>query len=206
MNILADPTVSSVLESLHKKSDLDRVMRLRHKKEKFVDKSFKETAYLSILPEQGRLLYSLSTIASAKTIVEYGCSFGVSSLYLAAAAKCNGGRLITTDIESGKVEESRKNLMDAGLMDYADVLLGNALETLTDIEAPIDFLFLDGANDLYLPIFKKLHSRLGIGAIVVADNANKGGASGYVKHVISLAGEFTSLKFFDDRMLVSYRS
>jgi len=206
MNVLADLTVSSVLESLHRKADLDRAMRLKHKKEKFVDKTFKKTAYLSISPEQGKLLYCLATLSKAGTIVEYGCSFGVSSLYLAAAAKCNGGHLITTDMERSKVEGTRQNLTDAGVMDYADVLLGDALETLSDVAAPVDFLFLDGANDLYLPLFKKLYPKLGSGAIVVADNANKGGAAEYLKHMISQTDEFTSFSFFENRMLVSYRT
>lgn len=130
------------------------------------------TQYLSIGPRMGRFLYNSARAIGARTIVEFGTSFGISTLYLAAAAADTGGRVSGSEFHPSKAEKARANLADAGLSAQADIRVGDALETLSTIEGPIDLLFLDGGKDLYLEVLKMLEDRLRPGALVIADNAD----------------------------------
>ena len=130
-------------------------------------------AFIPVGPELGRLLYMLAVTAKAKTIVEFGTSFGISTTYLAAALRDNGGgKLITTEMEPTKAERAKKHLAEAGLAELVDFRVGDALELLSDLKGTVDFLLLDGAKPLYQRVLKLVEPRLRKGAIVAADNIN----------------------------------
>jgi predicted O-methyltransferase YrrM len=130
-------------------------------------------APLAVSRETGVLLYMLARSAGARTIVEFGTSFGISTLHLAAALRDNGGgRLITTEFEPSKVARARNNLDQGGLADLVEIREGDALQTLArDLPSQIDLLLLDGAKGLYPEILRLVEERLRPGALVVADNA-----------------------------------
>ncbi len=132
-------------------------------------------APLAISRETGRLLYMLARNPSVRMIVEFGTSFGLSTLHLASALKdSGGGRLVTTEFEHAKVAEARFNLMAAGLSDLVEIREGDALETLaTDLPDSIDLVLLDGAKGLYTDVLDLLESRLRPGALVLADDADQ---------------------------------
>src|SRR5271170_1824727 len=89
-------------------------------------------AYMAVAPEFGSLLYTLARTSRAKTIVEFGLSFGVSTIFLASALRDNGeGRVITTEFEPEKVVRAKRNLASAGLEEWVEIRVGDALETLT---------------------------------------------------------------------------
>lgn len=126
-------------------------------------------APLSIKPDVGELLYVLTMARRAGTIVEFGASLGFSTIHLAAAARDLGdARVITTELEPAKAEIARRNLAEAGLDDLVDLREGDALETLRDLDS-VDLLFLDGWNNLYLPVLELLEPVLSPGALVIAD-------------------------------------
>jgi predicted O-methyltransferase YrrM len=127
-------------------------------------------AFIPIDAAQGRTLYAMARAARAKTIVEFGTSFGISAIYLAAAARDNGGRFVGTELEPAKAKKAREHLAEAGLADVADVLLGDARETLKSVEAPIDLLLLDGWKDLCLPILRQLESQIPPGGVILCDD------------------------------------
>ena len=130
-------------------------------------------AFIPVGPELGRLLYMLAVTTKAKTIVEFGTSFGISTTYLAAALRDNGGgKVITTELEPTKSERAKKHLAEAGLAELVEFRVGDALELLRDLKAPVDFLLLDGAKPLYLRVLKLVEPHLRKGAIVAADNIN----------------------------------
>lgn len=130
-------------------------------------------AYIPVSPEGGRFLYILARSHRSQSIVEFGTSFGISTIHLAAAARDNkANRVISTEKHPEKVKQARKNLTDAGLAEYVEVREGEALKTLANLDADIDFLFLDGWKDLYLPVLKLVEPRLRVGALVVADDLN----------------------------------
>ncbi len=128
-------------------------------------------ALLPVSPEAGRFLYLLARSASARRIVEFGTSFGVSTIYFAAALRDNGGgRVIGSELEAGKVAKATAHLAEAALLDLVDLRAGDALLTLQDPGGDVDLLFLDGWKELYLDIFHLLAPRLRPGAIVLADD------------------------------------
>ena len=122
----------------------------------------------------GQLLYMLARSVRARNIVEFGTSFGISTLHLAAALRDNGGgRLIGSEFEPSKIKRARQNLAAGGLSDLAEIREGDALETLArDLPDTIDFVLLDGAKMLYLQILTLLEDRLRSGALIIADNAD----------------------------------
>ncbi|CAN5328968.1 O-methyltransferase [soil metagenome] len=130
--------------------------------------------FLPVGEDLGRLLYSLVRSSGARTIVEFGTSFGISTIYLAAALRDNGGgRLITCEFEPSKSQRAKGHLAEAGLDDLVDFRVGDALELLNGtLTEPVDFVLLDGAKPLYLPVLKLIEPRLKSGALVASDNIN----------------------------------
>jgi len=129
---------------------------------------------LPVSRETGYLLYMLARSTHARTILEFGTSFGVSTIYLAAALRDNGGgRIITTEFEPEKAERARANLIEAGLIDLVEIREGDALQTLADgLPESIDLVLLDGAKGLYGDILKLAEARLHPGSLVLADDAH----------------------------------
>ncbi|CAB3893838.1 tRNA 5-hydroxyuridine methyltransferase [Achromobacter insuavis] len=153
---------------------------------------------LAVSPETGTLLYMLARSTQARSIIEFGASFGISTLHLAAALRDNGGgRLITTEFEPSKVARASENLAEAGLADLVELRQGDALQTLaTDLPDRIDLVLLDGAKALYSDVLALLESRLRPGALIVADNADY--CPEYLARVRSPASGYLSTPFGDD--------
>jgi predicted O-methyltransferase YrrM len=153
---------------------------------------------LAVSRETGRLLYMLARSTRARSIVEFGTSFGISTLHLAAALQDNGGgQLITTEFEPAKAARARENLTAAGLIELVEIREGDALQTLkTGLPETIDLLLLDGAKALYPDILGLVESRLRPGAFIVADNADY--SPDYLEHVRSAAKGYMSTPFGGD--------
>jgi predicted O-methyltransferase YrrM len=147
-------------------------------------------------------LYLTGRALGAKTIVEFGTSFGISTIYLAAAVRDNGGgTVIGSEIEASKHARAEAHLQEAGLSDIADIRLGDALETLRQLPQPVDMVLLDGWKELYLPVLGLVRPRLRRGAVVLADNifTFKKSLRPYVEHMQSGKNGFesTTLKISD---------
>ncbi len=153
---------------------------------------------LPVSPAVGTLLYMLGRATGARNIVEFGTSFGISTLHLAAALRDNGGgRLIATEFEPSKIARAKANLDEAGLSDLVDVREGDALETLArDLPETIDLVLLDGAKPLYADILDLLEPRLRPGAILVADNVDH--CPDYLERVGTIATGYMSMPFNDE--------
>jgi predicted O-methyltransferase YrrM len=148
--------------------------------------------------ETGTLLYMLARSCAARTIVEFGTSFGISTLHLAAALRDNGGgRVIATEFEPSKIERARKHLTEGGLIDLVEIREGDALQTLSvNLPDTIDLLLLDGAKALYPEILNLVETRLRQGALIVADNADY--SPEYLARVRSPANGYLSVPFAGD--------
>jgi predicted O-methyltransferase YrrM len=153
---------------------------------------------LAVSRETGALLYMLARSSRARNIVEFGTSFGISTLHLAAALRDNGGgHLITSEFEPSKAARARHNLTTGGLIDLVEIREGDALQTLSiDLPETIDLVLLDGAKSLYPEILNLVESRLRPGAIIVADNADH--SPDYLAHVRSPANGYLSTPFAED--------
>lgn len=129
-----------------------------------------DTAFIPISRDSGQFLFQTALAARARNIVEFGTSYGVSTIYLAAAARETNGHVSGSEIEPAKQAKALTHLQEAGLQDLVDIRLGDALQTLADAPDGVDFSLLDGWKDLYLPMLDLLCPKLAPGAIVLADN------------------------------------
>jgi predicted O-methyltransferase YrrM len=164
--------------------------------------------YLPISAQGGDLLYALVRACRPATVVEFGTSFGISTLYLAAAVADNGtGRVFGSELNPTKVTAARANLDEAGLGSWVTILAGDALDTLADIPAPIGLMLLDGWKDLCLPVLRLLEPRLDSGALIVADDINLPAMADYLTYVRDPANGYISVAFpVEDGMEVSCRA
>jgi predicted O-methyltransferase YrrM len=155
-------------------------------------------AHLAVSRETGSLLYMLARSTGARTIVEFGTSFGISTLHLAAALRDNGGgRLITSEFEPSKAGRARENFVAGGLSDLIEIREGDALETLArDLPERIDLLLLDGAKGLYPAVLALVEELLRPGAFILADNADW--SPEYLAHVRSPGHGYMSVPFTSD--------
>lgn len=151
--------------------------------------------YIPVSQGQGVMLNLLAKLVKAQRIVEFGTSFGISTIYLAAAVRDNGGgTVIGTELEPTKHAAAIRHLEEAGLSDCVDILKGDAMETLADVDAPVDMVLLDGWKDLYIPVLELITPKLRTGAVVMADNifTFKRSLRPYVEYVQSGAHGFDS--------------
>jgi predicted O-methyltransferase YrrM len=126
--------------------------------------------------EKAEFCYQVCRALRATRVVEAGTSFGVSTLFLAAAVRDNlradGGEgiVIGTEFESEKAKAARANFAEAGLSDLIDLREGDLRETLTDVSAPIDFMLIDIWTPMSRPALELVAPSLRAGAVVICDN------------------------------------
>ncbi|BBX62600.1 hypothetical protein MSAS_17740 [Mycobacterium saskatchewanense] len=192
MDTLTSPLVTEVLERLFDEAQLaDGALKARFSQERegrsvaIAELLAQEAAdykglyrgyasnFLNVSAEFGRFLYICARARQAKRVVEFGTSFGISTIYLAVALRDGGGgELIGTELEPSKAQRARQNLSAAGLADIVEIRVGDALDTLRGgVGGPVDLVLLDGAFSLYLPVLKLLEPQLSPGALVIGENA-----------------------------------
>lgn len=215
---LRSPAVVSVLDRLHAQADEEdgpAGQRVRAREAAIGERLVQEQRYelygeapLAITREVGQFLHLLALSSAARRVVEFGCSLGVSTIYLAAALRdSGGGTLISSECHRRKIALAERNLAEAGLGDLIEFRGGDALHTLSDVAAPVDLLFLDGRNDFYLPVLRLLEGSLSPGALVVADlSAEDPDLLPYLEHVRDPShGYFSTTVPLDDGVEVSVR-
>ncbi|GLZ10741.1 putative O-methyltransferase, family 3 [Actinomadura sp. NBRC 104425] len=163
--------------------------------------------YMPISEPGGRLLYSLVRAARPALVVEFGTSYGISTLFLAAAVRDNGtGRVVTTELSAEKAAAARRTFAETGLDDVITLLEGDALETLAALDEPAGFVLLDGWKELCLPVLRLLEPRLAPGTLVVADDVDMEELAPYLEYVRDPANGYHSLTFpYDEGMEISCR-
>ena len=126
---------------------------------------------VALEPDKAAFCYALCRALQAKRVVEAGTSFGVSTLYLAAAIRDNGGgTVIATEYEPEKAKKARAHFAEAGLSQFVDLREGDLRETLKTIEGPVDFLLMDIWTPMARPAMERIAPHMRKGAIVIADN------------------------------------
>ena len=124
----------------------------------------------SVAPTTGRFLFSLVAPQTDCEVLEIGGSRGYSSLWLAAGARYLGGRLVSLEADPAKCEAWRRNIAEAGLEQWAELIEGDARETLRAIDDVFDVVFLDAEKEDYEELFRLARTKLEPAAVVVADN------------------------------------
>ncbi|MFT0474236.1 O-methyltransferase [Pseudomonas antarctica] len=173
--------------------------RLMHSKTDYLELyTMLKDLWLPVSRDTGHLLYMLARSSKARAIVEFGTSFGLSTLFLAAALRDNGGGvLIGSEFEPSKILLARTHFIEGGVSDLIDIREGDALGTLAaDMPEAVDLLLLDGAKALYCDVLNLVEKHLRAGALVVADNTNY--CPQYLAHVRDPANGYLSVAFADD--------
>jgi predicted O-methyltransferase YrrM len=125
---------------------------------------------LAVGPDAGRLLFALVAPNAGCEVLEIGGSRGYSAIWLAAAARILGGRVVSLEQEPVKIEAWRRNIAEAGLEEWAELVEGDARTTLPAVEEGFDVVFIDAWKDDYEWYFGEARTKLEPGGVVVADN------------------------------------
>src|SRR5947209_3508547 len=126
---------------------------------------------LNITRDTGRLLWILVRATGATRILEVGTSNAFSTIWLADAARSNGGRVTTLELNPEKIALARANLATAGLEGVVDIIEGRAADSLAALPGLFDIVFLDADRPSYLAYLELLVPKLRSGGMLIADNA-----------------------------------
>jgi caffeoyl-CoA O-methyltransferase len=118
----------------------------------------------------GQFLFAYVAPQTDCEVLEIGGSRGYSTIWLAAGARYLGGRVLSLEADPVKCEAWRANVEEAGLSDWAELVEGDAFETLPRIDDVFDVIFLDAEKDDYESLFGLARTKLEPGAVVIADN------------------------------------
>jgi caffeoyl-CoA O-methyltransferase len=118
----------------------------------------------------GQFLFAFVAPQTDCEVLEIGGSRGYSTIWLAAGVRYLGGRVLSLEHDPAKVDAWRRNIAEAGLDEWADLVPGDAFETLPAIDDVFDVVFLDAEKEQYEELFQLARSKLEPGAVVVADN------------------------------------
>jgi len=182
---LNDPKLVAFLDRLHAQSDAqaDETEAYFEQRERetglgeenlFDEKmhQFLADKMVALDRDKAEFCYLLCRSLQARRVVEAGTSYGVSTLYLAAAVRDNqveNGVVIGTEYEPEKAEVARENFKQAGLREFIELREGDLRETLQDVGGPVDFMLAD-IWEVALPALELVSPSLRPGAIVAADN------------------------------------
>lgn len=189
MSTLNDPRVAKLLDRLHAQSSAQNealgsffAERIREggaldwKNFDARTERFMADKFVALERDKAELCYQLCRALRAKRVVEAGTSYGVSTLYLAAAVRDNlradggTGLVIATEHEPEKAKTARAHWAEAGLADLIELREGDLRETLKQVPGPIDFMLMDIWTPMARPALERIAPRLRPGALVVADN------------------------------------
>ena len=216
-NTLHDPRVAAALDRLYAGAADDNAARERFRatagdQATMTAQELADAAaeiYMPVSPASGRLLYSLVRAARPAAVVEFGTSFGISTVHLAAAVRDNGaGRVITTELSAAKARAARETFAAAGLADVIALLEGDARETLAGLGTPAGVVLLDGWKDLCLPVLRLLEPSLPPGALVIADDIDLESLQPYLDYVRAPGSGYENVTFpdGDEGMEISCRT
>ena len=187
MSIIEDPSLARLLAELHARSDAQladlSAFAQRRESEGWTPtaeqtKQFVSDKLVALDRDKAEFCYQLCRATDARRIVEIGTSYGVSTLYLAAALRDNiaerggDGVVIGTEYEPQKALAASAHFEQAGLSRYIELRQGDLRETLLAIEGPIDFLLVDIWISMARPALELVAPHLRAGAIVICDNTD----------------------------------
>jgi predicted O-methyltransferase YrrM len=188
VTILNDPKLERLLDRLHERSEAQRSAIRAHydERDKAVDRPPQEQAVLTkgfladklyaLDRDKAEFCYQLCRAIDARRVIELGTSYGVSTLYLAAAVRDNiraaggSGVVIGTEYEPEKARAAREHFSEAGLSSFIDLREGDLRETLRQVEGPIDFILSDIWHPVVRPALELTVPHLRPSAVVITDN------------------------------------
>ena len=162
-----DEKITAVLDTYHA---LIREERSKPRQEPPGQQDGGQNRFMAVGPDTGQLINILTRSLKEPTILELGTSFGYSGIWLAAAARASGGRLVTMEKYEHKSAFARDMAEKAGLADFIEFKVGDAVQMIGEVPGGFDFVLVDLYKDLYVPCLDAFYPKLNPGAIIVADN------------------------------------
>ena len=156
---MLDEQVRAVLERLEREDAEERERGVA-----------REQRARSVAPTTGRFLFAFVAPQNACEVLEIGGSRGYSSIWFAAGVRMLGGRVLSLEHDPAKCDAWRRNVADAGLDEWAELIEGDAFESLPAIEDVFDVVFIDAEKHDYERLFALVRDKLEPGAVVIADN------------------------------------
>jgi predicted O-methyltransferase YrrM len=187
-SITSDPTLAAVLGRLHDRSEAQSAGLSEYFGRRIAERSltgfsldadalrFLSDKLVALERPKAEFCFNVCRALRARRVVEAGTSFGVSTLYLAAAVRANSvedggtGLVIGTEHEPRKAAAARQHFAEAGLTDFIELREGDLPGTLADLSGPIDFMLIDIWTAVALPALKQVAPHLRPGAVIVCDN------------------------------------
>jgi predicted O-methyltransferase YrrM len=184
LSVIRDPVLERLLTGLHARSD-EQAAAVRHYVKRLGEahppsseetKAFLSDKLVALDRSKAEFCYQLCCANDVRRIVEAGTSYGVSTLYLAAAVRDNvraaggNGVVIATEYEPSKTSAARSHFEEGGLSSFIDLREGDLRETLKRIDGPVDFMLLDVWMPMARPALELVTPHLRPGAIVICDN------------------------------------
>jgi predicted O-methyltransferase YrrM len=124
----------------------------------------------AVPPTTGRFLFALVAHHPGCDVLELGGSRGYSTLWLAAGARYLGGRVVSLENDPAKCEARRRNIEEAGLDEWVELVDGDALEIVPTLAEAFDVVFIDAEKDDYELLFQLAREKVEPCAVLVADN------------------------------------
>jgi predicted O-methyltransferase YrrM len=156
---VVDDRVRMVLERLEKEDAAERAEGVS-----------RELRGRQVARTTGQFLFAFVAPQTDCEVLEIGGSRGYSTIWLATGVRQLGGRVLSLEADPAKSDAWRANIADAGLSDWAELIEGDAFETLAQIDDVFDVVFLDAEKEDYEPLFAIARTKLEPGAVVIADN------------------------------------
>lgn len=160
-----DEKINAVLDAYH-----ELIRKERESPRAVVAPGEQDPRLRAVGPATGQFINILAKSLDAPTILELGTSYGYSGIWLAEAARARSGRLITMEFYDYKSAYAQRMAEQAGLADYIDFRIGDAVKMIGELTETIDFVLVDLWKDLYVPCLEAFYPKLNSGAIIVADN------------------------------------
>ena len=164
--------------------------------------------YTNIAPENGQFLSILIRSIQARNVLEVGTSNGYSTIWLAAALKATGGRLISLEFDRERAEEAQVHLQETGLDGIVEVRIGNALDEIPKCDATFDLVFLDAEKNEYRRYLELALPNIRPGGLIVADDTvtMRDEMPDYIDFVFSTPLLHSVDIPLDDGIILSYRT
>ena len=164
--------------------------------------------YTNIAPENGQFLSILIQSIQARNVLEVGTSNGYSTIYLAAALKKTGGRLITLEFDPTRAAEAEAHLQEVGLDSIVEIRVGNALDEIPKCDATFDLVFLDAEKDEYRRYLELALPNIRPGGLIVADDTvtMRDEMPDYVEFVFNTPTLHSVDIPLDDGVILSYKT
>ncbi|MFX0557807.1 O-methyltransferase [Maribacter sp. CXY002] len=163
-----DKNFKKVLAAYHGRMAIENQLMASLQKEEGMKR--RDEFLLSVGEDVATFLNTLAKSAKSKTILEIGTSYGYSTLWLAEAAQNTGGKVITLEIDDEKVQYAKEKINEAGLSNYVEFRVGDALESIKKAKETFDFVLVDIWKELYVPCLNAFYAKLNKGAWVLGDN------------------------------------